>query len=87
MTIEEIKEVIEKGVPGGQVYLLDPNQDGRHLQGFVISSAFEGMSLVKQHQMVMMPLRQAFAETVHALGLKTFTPEKWEKEKNMYGFS
>jgi len=42
--------------------------------------------LIKQHQMVMKPLKQAFAESVHALGLKTFTPDKWEQEKNNFGF-
>jgi acid stress-induced BolA-like protein IbaG/YrbA len=42
--------------------------------------------LIKQHQMVMTPLTQAFASSVHALGLKTFTPQKWELEKSKYGF-
>jgi acid stress-induced BolA-like protein IbaG/YrbA len=32
----------------------------------------------------MMPLTQAFASSVHALALKTFTPEKWELAKHKY---
>jgi acid stress-induced BolA-like protein IbaG/YrbA len=35
--------------------------------------------------MVMAPLKKAFEQSVHALGLKTFTPEKWEPVKHQYG--
>ena len=60
--------------------------DGQHLQAYVISSTFEGMMLIKQHQLVMKPLKEAFASSVHALALKTFTPQKWELEKSNLGF-
>jgi len=42
------------------------------------------VQLLQEHQMVMQPLKQAFAESVHALGLKTFTPEKWDEVKDQY---
>ena len=29
-------------------------------------------------------LKAEFATSVHALALKTFTPEKWENEKSKY---
>jgi acid stress-induced BolA-like protein IbaG/YrbA len=49
-----------------------------HLDAIVISPAFEGMPPVKQHRMVMTPLKSAFGnESLHALALKTYTPEKW----------
>jgi len=86
MTIKDIKQTIEQAVPQSTVYVLDPMNDGQHLQAFVISPAFEGMMLIKQHQMVMQPLTKAFATSVHALALKTFTPEKWEMEKANYEF-
>ncbi len=85
MTLEEIKNTIEQAVPESTAIVLDPMNDGQHLQAFVISSTFEGMMLIKQHQMIMKPLKDAFAESVHALGLKTFTPEKWEQAKGQYG--
>lgn len=84
MTLEEIKTTIEKAIPQSTVYILDPMNDGQHLQGIVISPAFEGKMLVQQHQMVMQALKQALAQSVHALGLKTFTPEKWALEKGKY---
>ena len=58
--------------------------DGQHLQAFVVSPAFEGMMLIKQHQLVMKPLKEAMASAVHALALKTFTPDKWEQTRKVY---
>ena len=86
MITEEIKTIIEQSIPSSTAYVLDPMNDGQHLQAFVVSPAFEGMLLVKQHQLVMKPLKDAFAQSVHALALKTFTPQKWNEVKGQYGF-
>ena len=86
MTTEEIRQTIEKAVPQSTVYVEDPNNDGQHFRAFVVSPAFEGILLVKQHQMVMKALKEAFAESVHALALKTFTPVKWNEVKNQFGY-
>ena len=85
MTLQDIKTTIENAIPGSIAHVMDPMNDGQHLQAFVISDKFEGMPIFKQHQMVMTPLKDAFA-TVHALGLKTFTPIKWQEAKTQYGF-
>ena len=79
MTLEKIKKIIEDAVPDSTAHVFDPNRDGEHLQAIVVSPVFEGIPLIKQHQMVMKPLKQAFAESVHALGLKTMTPGQWEE--------
>ena len=86
MTLDEIKRTIEANIPNATAFILDPMNDGQHLQAIVISSAFEGVMLVKQHQMVMKPLKEAFSGPVHALAVKTFTPEKWAEEKNKFGY-
>ena len=67
-----------------QVYVLDPMQDGQHLQALVISPVFEGMPLIKQHQMIMKPLKETMQHEIHALGLKTFTPTKWQDARIEY---
>jgi acid stress-induced BolA-like protein IbaG/YrbA len=85
MSPNEIKRTIEAHVPQSRAYVLDPMNDGQHLQAIVVSPVFEGMMLIKQHQMVMKPLKDALAGAVHALGLKTFTPQRWELEKEKYG--
>ena len=85
MTTEEIKQRIEKAIPDCQAYVLDPMNDVAHLQALVISAAFEGLPVFKQQQMVMGAIKDIF-QIVHALGLKTFTPAKWNETKNQYGF-
>lgn len=83
--IEEIRNTILAALPDATVYVLDPQNDGQHFESVVISPSFEGMTLVKQHQAVMKPLKEAFETSVHALRLTTFTPAKWDAEKHMYG--
>jgi len=83
--VEKIENLIKTSLPDAIVYVMDPYNDGQHFQALVISPSFVGASLVEQHQMVMNPLREAFATDVHALGLKTFTPEKWDRKKGQYG--
>ena len=82
----EVNEIIKKAIPDAQVFVQDPMNDGQHLQAFVISPSFEGLILIKQHQMVMKPLKEIMAEQVHALALKTFTPSKWQDVKKEYGY-
>jgi acid stress-induced BolA-like protein IbaG/YrbA len=86
VTLEEIKYTIKEAVPQATIYVMDPLNDGQHLQAIVVSPIFEGMLLVKQHQMVMRPLKEAFQGAVHALALKTFTPQKWQEVKAQFGF-
>jgi len=85
MLVKEIEQTIQTAIPDATVYVLDPNNDGQHFQAFVISPSFEKMMLVKQHQLVMNALKAAFAQSVHALALKTFTPGKWNEVKGQYG--
>lgn len=82
--LDVLKRIIETSIPDSTAYVLDPMCDETHLQAIVISPVFADMMLVKQHKMVMSSLKDAFAGPVHSLGLKTFTPEKWEQEKSQY---
>ncbi len=83
--VEKIESLIKNSLPDATIFVMDPYNDGQHFQALVISPTFDGVSLVEQHQMVMNPLREALETDVHALGLKTFTPEKWERKKGQYG--
>ena len=74
---KQIEEIILGAVPNAQVMVRDPMNDGAHLEATVISESFVGMSLVNQHRQVMQSLKDAFAGDLHALALKTYTPEKW----------
>ena len=76
---KQIEETILHAVPNAQVILCDPMNDGVHFEASVISESFVGMPLVQQHRQVMLALKEAFAGDLHALALKTYTPEKWAK--------
>ena len=80
MNPRDIKRMIESALPGSQVVVEDTVGDGDHLQAIVVSEQFQGKTLLQQHQMVYGPLREALKEKLHALGLKTYTPEQWKKQ-------
>jgi len=83
--ITDIKQAIREALPDSEVHVLDPMNDGVHLHALVISPSFRAIPLFKQHQAVMHALSDHFDSTaLHALGLKTFTPEKWEQQKDQF---
>ena len=74
ITKAEVISLITKKLPNCQVFV--ENLKGNdHLQVTVISSEFNGLSLVKQHQLVYSALKKELAsEVIHALALKTEIP-------------
>ncbi len=81
MDTQDIQKMIETALPGAQVFVEDLVGDGDHLQAIVISELFQGKTLLQQHQMIYTPLREILKENLHALGLKTYTPEQWSKNQ------
>lgn len=78
MQAEQIKQLIEAGIPGCQA--LVNGDDGAHFDATVISEAFAGQSMVKQHQMVYATLGNRMEAEIHALALRTLTPEQWQSQ-------
>ena len=69
----EVINLIKQKIANSQVYVENLKGDD-HLQVTVISSEFNGLSLVKQHQLVYSALKEELAsEAIHALALKTKT--------------
>ncbi len=81
MTTEDIRDVIAAAIPAATILVEDPMNDGRHFQAVVVSPDFRGLPPVERHRRVLKALREAFQEEVHSLGLKTFTPEDWERAR------
>lgn len=78
MHAEEIKSLIEQGVPGSQAIV--SGTEGKY-EATVISERFEGMSMVKEHQLVYSTVKSQIASgALHALSIKTFTPSEWEQQ-------
>jgi acid stress-induced BolA-like protein IbaG/YrbA len=51
--------------------------DGHHWEALIVSAAFEGLSKVRQHQLVYAALGDRMREEIHALSMTTLTPAQW----------
>ncbi len=71
---EDIKSYIEGGLPCDYVQV---EGDGHHFEAVIVSPEFKGKSMVQQHQLVYRALGDRMREEIHALSMKTFTPEQW----------
>ncbi len=79
VSLKQVEGTIKENLPDAQVFVKDLTGGGDHLEATVISAEFDGKTRVKQHQMVYAALKQEMAsEAIHALALKTYTPEAWE---------
>ena len=73
---QQVKTMIQEQFPEAKVEVAG---DGEHFEAIIVSPEFTGKSRVKQHQMVYAAVNDAMAsEAIHALSLKTYTPESWQ---------
>lgn len=77
VTPESIRIDIARGLPTAHLSVVG---DGAHFEAVVVCAAFAGKSRVQRHQMVYQALGERMREEIHALSMKTFTPEEWEKQ-------
>jgi acid stress-induced BolA-like protein IbaG/YrbA len=57
---------------------LEVEGDGQHFQALIVSAQFEGKSRVQRHQLVYAALGGRMREEIHALSMRTLTPQEWE---------
>ena len=76
---QQVEIMIKAQMPDAQVQVQDLTGGGDHYQVTVVSSQFADKGMVQQHQLVYGALQQAISsEAIHALALKTYTPEAWQ---------
>ena len=76
---QQVEVMIKAGMPDAQIMVPDLTGGGDHYQVTVVSSQFVDKGLVQQHQLVYAALQQAMSsEAIHALAIKTYTPEAWQ---------
>lgn len=72
MDNEQVKALIEAGMPGAKVELIG---DACNMAVLVVSDAFEGKSLIQRHRMVMEGVKAHIASNeLHALSIQAKTP-------------
>ena len=75
VTPESIKASIAAGLACEHVEVLG---DGHHFQAVVVSAEFAGRNRVQRHQLVYAALGERMREEIHALSMRTLTPEEWK---------
>jgi stress-induced morphogen len=81
MRTSELERLIRESLPDATVEVSDYTGGGDHFEATVVSPGFEGKSRVEQHQLVYAALGELMAGAVHALALKTYTPEQWRRSR------
>ena len=73
-TPAQVRDYIAAGLTCTHV---EVDGDGRHFFATIVSPAFEGLSRVRRHQLVYGALGERMREEIHALSMRTLTPEEW----------
>jgi acid stress-induced BolA-like protein IbaG/YrbA len=71
---DSIKRGIEQALACEHVEVIG---DGEHFQALVVSPEFAGRNRVQRHQLVYAALGERMREEIHALSMRTLTPEEW----------
>lgn len=74
---DAIKTLIEGALPDCTAVVIDDVGDGEHFSARVVSSAFVGKPLPTQHRLVYQALGDRVGREIHALALRTYTPDAW----------
>jgi stress-induced morphogen len=75
---DDVRKRILTALPGSHVEVTDLTGTSDHYEALVVAPQFEGASRIAQHQLVYRALGDAVGREVHALALKTMTPETWQ---------
>ena len=78
MTPDEVKSLIEAGIPGSSVTVTG---DGSKFEATVVSADFEGKTMVQEQKLVYATVNQEITSgALHALTIKAYTPQEWEQQ-------
>jgi stress-induced morphogen len=75
-TTDDIKSRIEAALPECSAQVEDWTGGGDHFRATVVSPAFAGLSRIQQHRLVYDVFGAEIGGPIHALSLKTHTPEQ-----------
>lgn len=76
MSAEDLEKHLREAFPDAEIQIQDLAGDGDHYRARITSSAFKGVSRVKQHQMVYAALKGGMGGELHALALETSAPKE-----------
>jgi acid stress-induced BolA-like protein IbaG/YrbA len=74
MDAASIQAMIEQGLPGARANV--HGDDGVHFEAEVVAAQFAGKLPLARHRLVYATLGELMGGAIHALALKTLTPEE-----------
>ncbi len=74
MSPEQLQADLRAAFPEAQIAIEDLAGDGDHYRARIVSSAFKGLTRVRQHQLVYAALKGKMGGELHALALETLAP-------------
>ena len=74
MTQDALEAALKEGFPDAEIVIQDLAGDGDHYKAKIVSTAFKGLSRVRQHQLVYAALKGKMGGELHALALETAAP-------------
>lgn len=85
MDAAELERIIESAIPDADATVTTPRvhedaeHEDAHFAAVVVSPAFDGKSLVEQHQLVYDAIGDHMTRSVHAMEIETYTPEEYAR--------
>ncbi len=74
LTVSAVQKLLEESFPDGNVRVIDLTGTSDHFGVEVVSTRFEGLSLIEQHKLVHAAVGTHLTQAIHALDIKTRTP-------------
>ena len=79
MAASDIEKLIRDALPDAVIEIRDLAGDGDHYAARIVSKRFEGLTRVRQHQLVYQALGQRMGGELHALQLETAVPTEIDR--------
>ena len=76
MDPQDIVQLIEAGMPGGEVRVT--SADNTHYEAVVVSESFLGKRPIARHQMIYQCLGDLMGNEIHAMSIRAHTPDEWQ---------
>ncbi|HET7306725.1 MAG TPA: BolA/IbaG family iron-sulfur metabolism protein [Gammaproteobacteria bacterium] len=76
MDAAQVKRLIEEALPAAEVAVESP--DNTHFTAVIVAADFDGKSRIARHQLVYAALGERVGGEIHALSMRTLTPNERE---------
>ncbi|WP_036185598.1 BolA family protein [Marinobacter sp. ELB17] len=77
LTANDLRDYIMNGLTCDHVEV--QGDDGQHFEAVIVSQQFAGKNKIQQHQLVYLALGDRMRSEIHALAMRTFTPQTWAR--------